>query len=641
MIRGKRSVRKIFFILFFFIGFSVLYVLRSQLPLLHAAVPSKFNGTLSPCATNPCALTPGQVLGSSGGVYQNISGDVHIISGNLGIGTTIPGASLDVVGAGTGSLRAGDAGCGNNYAGIWFNQLSQGCNNYNMMSSPSDPNLHINAPSGYGIYFKENNATRMYIKNNGNVEIGTRDTAYSLDVTGGMNADQVCIAGTCQSSWPTGTNYWTLSGSNLYPNSTSYKVGIGTTSPDSSSALTVAGATYAPTNSTFARGVYGSAGGPNTFGVYGFNTQNGYGVYGVTNSGGASSGGYGVGGANSNNSGYGVWGEDDSPSSYGVYGYASGGSGIGVGGYGNQYGGYFTGPNNGVYGNGITGVVATGQTGVSGGGTSAGVIGVANGPNAYGGEFTTLAVGSTSPALYAQAQSAAPAFQADGYSTFNGDVTINPRAAAVINGPEIINNITTINGPNDATVGVLQVARGARSDYIKLVGPGGGPYTSTIQVTHGGTSHNAIYIDNDTGNVSIGSNNTGVATLNVTGSLNVTGTITAGTKDFVIDHPTKNGYSLVHSSLEGPEAAVFYRGEGTLTNGTATITLPDYFEALTRTDGRTVQLTAKGTMPFMLSASDVANGSFQVYGSKADGSFYWEVKAVRKDIPPIQVEVKK
>jgi len=91
--------------------------------------------------------------------------------------------------------------------------------------------------------------------------------------------------------------------------------------------------------------------------------------------------------------------------------------------------------------------------------------------------------------------------------------------------------------------------------------------------------------------------------------------------------------------VEGPESAVFYRGEAELSNGHALVKLPDYFEALTRKESRTVQLTAKGPKPFLLSYTDIVNGEFQVYGTQPNGFFSWEVKAIRADIPTLKVVV--
>lgn len=114
--------------------------------------------------------------------------------------------------------------------------------------------------------------------------------------------------------------------------------------------------------------------------------------------------------------------------------------------------------------------------------------------------------------------------------------------------------------------------------------------------------------------------------------------VSARAKRLVINHPTNTSQNLVHASLDGPEHAVFYRGEGLLVNGTAVVRLPAYFEDLTDIKGRTVQVTARGTIPFMLSCTDVANAEFSVHSEQLDGQFYWEVKAVRRDIEPLSPE---
>ncbi len=74
-------------------------------------------------------------------------------------------------------------------------------------------------------------------------------------------------------------------------------------------------------------------------------------------------------------------------------------------------------------------------------------------------------------------------------------------------------------------------------------------------------------------------------------------------------------------------------------DGKAEIVLPDYFESLTRKEERTVQLTAKGTEPFTLSYDSIEDGEFNVYGTKKDGEFSWEVRAVRADIDPLKTEI--
>lgn len=81
-------------------------------------------------------------------------------------------------------------------------------------------------------------------------------------------------------------------------------------------------------------------------------------------------------------------------------------------------------------------------------------------------------------------------------------------------------------------------------------------------------------------------------TLNVLGDVFVQGTLDAATKNFKIDHPTKEGYYLVHSSLEGPERGMYFRGK--LENNNI-INLPDYWDKLTNLDDITVQLTPIGS----------------------------------------------
>jgi len=103
---------------------------------------------------------------------------------------------------------------------------------------PPPLNTSLNAQSKEGALVLGTNlnpASTTLIIQNGLVGIGTTNPAYKLHVAGSINAStSLCISGDCKTSWPAGgTNYWTLSGSNLYPNQTTYNVGIGTTSPSS------------------------------------------------------------------------------------------------------------------------------------------------------------------------------------------------------------------------------------------------------------------------------------------------------------------------------------------------------------------------------------------------------------------------
>ncbi|MDD5775214.1 MAG: hypothetical protein PHS64_04665, partial [Candidatus Omnitrophica bacterium] len=116
-------------------------------------------------------------------------------------------------------------------------------------------------------------------------------------------------------------------------------------------------------------------------------------------------------------------------------------------------------------------------------------------------------------------------------------------------------------------------------------------------------------------------------------------------KTFIIDNPLDMSKYLIHTTLEGPENAVFYRGEARLKRGVAEIVLPEYFEALTREESRTVLLTSVfqdvNEQCSSLAASKVKDGRFSVKaidGNNLQQSFYWEVKAVRRDVPILLVQ---
>jgi hypothetical protein len=153
------------------------------------------------------------------------------------------------------------------------------------------------------------------------------------------------------------------------------------------------------------------------------------------------------------------------------------------------------------------------------------------------------------------------------------------------------------------------------------------------------------------GYVGIGDEPSPSERLHVEGNILADGNITAkgdivveGAKKFAIEHPSRNGMTLVHAAIEGPEAAVYYRGEGQLINGQAVIYLPGYFEALTRSEGRTITLTNIDGFDRLAVQSQagyaVKDGSFIVICEKPLSAqrFFWEVKAVRADINPLQVE---
>jgi len=105
---------------------------------------------------------------------------------------------------------------------------------------------------------------------------------------------------------------------------------------------------------------------------------------------------------------------------------------------------------------------------------------------------------------------------------------------------------------------------------------------------------------NTDGNVNVKKN------VNVKGNVNVDGNVKAkkevysnngkhrlsAKKNFDIPHPTKEGWRLTHSCLEGPEAAVYVRGKLINTN---IIKLPEYWEKLVDPNTITISVTPIGS----------------------------------------------
>ncbi len=140
---------------------------------------------------------------------------------------------------------------------------------------------------------------------------------------------------------------------------------------------------------------------------------------------------------------------------------------------------------------------------------------------------------------------------------------------------------------------------------------------------------------------------TQLMTLNMnSGDLDVTGTLTAGAKDFKIDHPLDptNKY-LYHGSVESSELMNIYTGNATLDGGgRAVVSLPNWFEAV-NTDFR-YQLTSVGApAPNLHIAQEIANHEFQIAGGAPGMKVSWQVTAVRHDAyaqkHPLVVEVDK
>lgn len=116
-----------------------------------------------------------------------------------------------------------------------------------------------------------------------------------------------------------------------------------------------------------------------------------------------------------------------------------------------------------------------------------------------------------------------------------------------------------------------------------------------------------------------------------TGDVSVSGTLFAGAKQFVIDHPLDpDNRVLAHASIESSERAVVYSGMvGCDADGNATVTLPDWLQALA-TDFR-YQLTCVGSHAPVYVARPVEDNAFAIAGGTAGLTVSWQLTGVRHD----------
>jgi hypothetical protein len=115
------------------------------------------------------------------------------------------------------------------------------------------------------------------------------------------------------------------------------------------------------------------------------------------------------------------------------------------------------------------------------------------------------------------------------------------------------------------------------------------------------------------------------------GSVNVSGTLTATAKSFDIPHPTKDGMRLRYGSLEGAENGVYVRG---MTTGSV-IELPEHWTGLVDEETITVNLTPYGTSQ-QLWVKKIEDNKVYI-GGKLNKCFF-TVFGERKDIDKLVVE---
>ena len=196
-----------------------------------------------------------------------------------------------------------------------------------------------------------------------------------------------------------------------------------------------------------------------------------------------------------------------------------------------------------------------------------------------------------------------------GTQTFTGNKTFS--------GSTTLSGGVSLSNSNITNVNALSFADPGPNEGISWSGGNTKIYESPDDLT-----------TNTAGNLQVVYGSTRRLTVTNTG-VDVNGTLTATTKSFDIEHPSKEGMRLRYGSLEGPENGVYVRGK----SKEKVISLPDYWVDLVHEDSITVQLTAIGGGQ-NLYVEEIKDNKVYVNGE----NYFYYIQAERKDVERFEVE---
>ena len=142
-------------------------------------------------------------------------------------------------------------------------------------------------------------------------------------------------------------------------------------------------------------------------------------------------------------------------------------------------------------------------------------------------------------------------------------------------------------------------------------------------------------------NFKLSGTTTVVTGIDASGNIRTIGSLTAISKSFLIDHPTKPDMKLQYGSLESPYHGVRLTGEGIVINGKCVVELPEYIHGLCKQEGAQVQITNyKHGKLLWVEDINIDNDFFIVKSECEDKelSFFWSFTGIRKDIDNLLVE---
>jgi hypothetical protein len=572
-------------------------------------------------SSQPANPLVGMTNSSATGTLGAIQGTSASLDGNaVGVQGTISSAAPGGFSSGVRGVNNSTSGLG---IGVWGSQAGSGWGVYGAAPSgvgvngASTSGIAVNGTSTSGIGLSGNSTTGNALQTAGKVQLTgigeaagrvLTSTATGVATWQALPAGGVTGSGTINTVakfTPSGT---AVGNSQITDDGTSLGVNTPVLSPNIKMQVT-AGAigntirgtlTGTPSTSIATAGsIYGeSTTGIGVIGVSG--TQNG--VYGLST--GTLGGTVGV----STGTGNGIWGVA---------------TGAGVA-------GFFDG---GLTGRGI--IVSTGSSGI---GTTA-----PTGRLMVMQPATPVPAIDTFPAITGYSYTAQGAIKGAIYGNYNGSnygVGVQGVGYNGINNLDVNTNFTT--GNQDLGVYGSANTAGVEGASVNGIGVVGYNKNASFAATTGGGNTYGVYgYANTIGGAAAPTTRYGVygyatgATTNYagyfSGNVQITGSIAKGSGTFKIDHPLdpENKY-LYHSFVESPDMMNIYNGNITTdASGYATVTMPDYFDALNK-DFR-YQLTAIGTFAQAIIGKEMEGNQFVIRTSEPNVKVSWMVTGVRQD----------
>ena len=202
--------------------------------------------------------------GTDGAVqfYSNAGWDLALMNGDVGIKTSSPNIDLAIGDTDTGLEQTSNGNLSflsNNATKFSISPSGFVASDDVRFNMDSNRNIRFYPGGGSDEYFYgDNDYDLMYRSNAGDMltlfnsdsenNVNPPNQGFPIkfhkntDFDDAINVDdQICLRGECVTDWDNVSIYWSMNGSDLYPQQTSWDVGIGTTNPDGSYKLDVNG----------------------------------------------------------------------------------------------------------------------------------------------------------------------------------------------------------------------------------------------------------------------------------------------------------------------------------------------------------------------------------------------------------------